>query len=314
MNSSLRNQTAVLAIAGALALGLTSVATAHEPSGAIFTTLPDGSEVNFNHFASKDLVYLDGGPGPGAPIDAAGLDDGTYVFQVTDPSGKKLLSTDPAGCRRFTVSGGVITAVVPSGCQHVTGIDNDHGAQGAITVQLMPYDDTPNPGGVYKVWATRYEDYLLGCAAFGLNEAQALTTVDPGNTPGNRHGFIPGHSKTDNFKVKATAIVECDTRFWDRATGQQLDGLGVTWIDTNGASNKKYAYWAPELQVFHEAHVEAIEPGVHTIVVDDGPGYKIAHVHSPDGTVTEGPTAVAVHIPNIKKDLTVFIDVEVDLD
>ena len=61
---------------------------AHAPSGAIFTTLPDGSEVNYNIYAAKEDVYLDGGPGVGAPQDAAGLDDGRYVFQVTDPSGK----------------------------------------------------------------------------------------------------------------------------------------------------------------------------------------------------------------------------------
>ena len=39
---------------------------------------------------------------------AAGLDDGVYVFQVTDPSGKTLLSTDAVQCRQFTVSGGII--------------------------------------------------------------------------------------------------------------------------------------------------------------------------------------------------------------
>src|SRR5512136_1499488 len=66
------------------------------PSGAIFTTLSDGSEVNLNQFPSKEDVYLDGGPGPGAPQHAAGLDNGIYVFQVTDPSGKVLLSTDAA--------------------------------------------------------------------------------------------------------------------------------------------------------------------------------------------------------------------------
>lgn len=77
---------------------------AHAPSGAIFTTLPDGSEVNYNIYASKDDVYLDGGPGVGAPQTAAGLDDGTYVFQVTDPSGKTLLSTDFGRCRQVVVS------------------------------------------------------------------------------------------------------------------------------------------------------------------------------------------------------------------
>src|SRR3954463_7991674 len=83
---------------------------AHAPSGAIFTTLSDGSEVNLNIFPSKEDVYLDGGPGPGAPQEAAGLDDGVYVFQITDPSGKVLLSQDPANCRQFNVAGGVITS------------------------------------------------------------------------------------------------------------------------------------------------------------------------------------------------------------
>jgi len=133
---------------------------ASAPTGAIFTTLSDGSEVNLNLFPSKDAVYLDGGPGIGAPATAAGLDDGTYVFQVTDPPGKTLLA-DPAKCRQFTVSGGLITGVVPAGgCQHLTGTDIDHGA---VTVQLFPFNDTPNPGGVYKVWVTKVADFLNGC-------------------------------------------------------------------------------------------------------------------------------------------------------
>src|SRR3954451_21463972 len=124
---------------------------ASAPTGAIFTTVADGSEVNANLYHSKDAVYLAGGPGPAAPQTSAGFDDGRYVFQVTDPSGKKLLSTDAAKCRQFDVANGSITNVVASGCQHKTGVDIDHGA---ATVQLMPYADTPNPGGVYKVWAT----------------------------------------------------------------------------------------------------------------------------------------------------------------
>src|SRR5206468_9591475 len=110
-------------------------ALAHSPSGAIFTTVVDGSEINANIYQAKEDVYLDGGPGPGAPQGAAGLDDDTYVFQVTDPSGKTLLSTDAAGCRLFTISGGIIVSTAPSACPHVTGSDVDHNA---LTVQLMP--------------------------------------------------------------------------------------------------------------------------------------------------------------------------------
>ena len=61
--------------------------------------------------------------------------------------------------------------------------------------------------------------------------------------------------------------MEIDTRFFDHSTGEILDNLGVTWIDTLGASNKKYSYWAPHLIMFHEALAEAVEPGVHTIVM-----------------------------------------------
>jgi hypothetical protein len=287
---------AVLAVLPALAAG-------HAPSGAIFTTLPDGSEVNFNHFDAKEDVYLDGGPGPGAPQDAAGLDDGTYVFQVTDPSGKVLLSTDPAQCRQFSVSGGIITSVAPSGaCAHLTGTDVDHGAR---TVQLMPYLDTPNNGGVYKVWVTLTEDY-----------ACSLAEVDCGHvrgSDGHKHGFVPGHSKTDNFKVGDHPIVEIDTRFHqhDHAASMLLDNRGVTWTDPLGGTNKKWSYWAPWLSVFHEALVEAVEVGTHQITIADQSNCKVAHVVY-DGVETDGPGTVSVEIKSIRKDLTVFIDVYCD--
>jgi hypothetical protein len=288
-----------------LALAL-PVAAGAAPSGAIFTTLADGSEVNFNQFPNKSAVYLDGGPGPGAPAEAAGLDDGTYVFQVTNPNGKALLSTDPANCRQFTVAGGLITGVVATGCQHLTGLDEDHGA---TTVQLMPYENTPNKGGVYKVWATRVEDYLAGCEALGV--PLGLSVVDCGTDPGNLHGFVPADSKTDNFKVKSGPIIEIDTRFFDHQTGAILDNRSVTWTDPLGSSNVKWSYYKPSLLVFHEAHVEAIEAGVHHITIADQPGCVVAHV-SYAGDTTDGPTTVNVRINNESKDRTVFIDVYCD--
>src|SRR5258705_11075420 len=105
------------------------IARADPLTGAIFTTVADGSEVNFNIYAAKEDVYLDGGPGPAAPQGAAGLPDGSYVFQVTNPSGKTLLSTDQAGCRQFTVLNGIINSVQPAiafACPHVTGTDVDN--------------------------------------------------------------------------------------------------------------------------------------------------------------------------------------------
>jgi hypothetical protein len=307
---TLRVALGLLALCSVLAVRL----AAHAPSGAIFTTVADGSEVNFNIYPSKEAVYLDGGPGPGAPQTAAGLDDGRYVFQVTDPSGKVLLSSDRARCRQFDVLNGIITAVVDTDCEHKTGLDIDHGA---VTVQLMPYNNTPNPGGVYKVWVTEVNDFLAGCAKYGVNNG--LNVVDCGSKiGGNAHGFIPSHSKTDNFKVKTAGAREIDTRFFSdlNRNGSRdddeplIDGLSVTWTDTLGASNKKSSYFSSALNINHEAHVEAIEDGTHSITISNQPGCTVGGVFV-DGewAPQDGPQTVQVVVSKRDKEITLFIDV-----
>ncbi|HET9506858.1 MAG TPA: hypothetical protein VFO81_02850 [Gaiellaceae bacterium] len=285
-----------LAIVGSVAIALASVAVgvAHPPatplSGAIFTTDVTGEPVNLNHYAAKEDVYLNGGPGINAPDDAAGLPAGTYYFQVTDPSGKTLLSTDAVACRQFTVdASGVITGVTGP-CPHATGAD---GEDGGATVQLFPYLDTPNNGGVYKVWVTPITD--LDCDA-----------------PGNKHCFVPHHSKTDNFKVKAKNIVEIDTRFSKPGVADYIDGLAATWIDTNGASNIKYSEYNPAVLAFHEAHVEAAEQGNHQIVISDQPGCTIDDAHAAGKTYlpVNGSVTVPVTVKNHSAgDATYFVDV-----
>ena len=270
-----------------------STAAAHAPSGAIFTTLPDGTEVNYNIYAAKEDVYLVGGPGPGAPQSAAGLDNGTYVFQVTDPSGKTLLSTDAAICRQFTVANAIITGVIANGCEHLTGLDVDHGA---VTVQLMPYSDTPNPGGEYKVWVTRVEDF-----------ACSLTGPDCGRTGNNFHGFIPRHCKTDNFKVHGTPL-EIDTRFFSR-DGAFIDGLGITWTDPLGGSNLKWSYLDTSLDINHEAHVEAVEKGTHQIQIANQPGCTVGMIKVAGVAQNKvGPQTIRVDISSTSP-ITTFIDV-----
>ena len=182
-------------------------AQSNKVSGAIFTTLGDGTAVNANIYQSKCAVYLDGGPGPNAPAGAAGLPDGDYYFQVTDPSGKQLLSTDVVSNRRFMVLNGVIVAYVGfGGPVHPTGIDQDHPELGATTIRLAnatcpeDYRDSPNNGGTYKVWATPVGD-------FAGNPAEVDS--DCGN--GCFHGFVPSKSKTDNFKAKSGSPTFCLT-------------------------------------------------------------------------------------------------------
>lgn len=210
-------------------------------SGAIFTTTPDGSIVNENvHYNKKKEVYLDGGPPPNAPQTAAGLPDGYYVFQVTDPSGGFLLSEDPSKCRIVRVSDGVIVELVapstlglgladtydppgpkgpfpchiqdgPDGAaggsqRHDTNTDTDHGPP-AIVVQLMPFADTPNPGNVYKAWMTPLTDYV---AKNGDLEDIPHQIRVRGKFQGFRpdQGFGPPRDsvKTDNFKVKDARV------------------------------------------------------------------------------------------------------------
>jgi len=105
-------------------------------SGAIFTTDVSCGSTNLNLYNDKDEVYLNGGPAhPGA----AGLPDGSYFVEVTEPDG--------------TLLGRSATAVV-----HVTdGLFDQcyHLLEICLTTSssytVAGYDTSSNPGGEYKV-------------------------------------------------------------------------------------------------------------------------------------------------------------------
>jgi len=189
-------------------------------TGALFTTVVDGSIVNANvQYPSKCDVYLNGGPGRNAPAGAAGLPGGDYYFQVTDPNGGTLLSTDVVSNRRLHVSSNGVFGAYSGfgGPSHPTGIDQNHPELGAITVRLAnatcPADflDSPNGGGVYKVWVTPVADFVGD-----------PTIVDNNCGNGCYHGFVPSKSKTDNFKVAPTTATFCLT-----VIKQLVDSNGV---------------------------------------------------------------------------------------
>jgi hypothetical protein len=281
-------------------LGLAAAAAAPaalaDVSGAIYTTVFNGTEVNFNIYDNKLDVYLNGGPGKGAGSPSPGLvPDGIYIFMVTDPSGKDLLSTDPARCRQVVVTGGITTAVVDTDCEHNVGPLQPGGS---VAVQLMPYNDTPNNGGEYKAWMTPLVSYA--CAD--------LNVID---CPNAKHGFIESESKTDNFKVDAVED-EIDARFYD-TFGNVLDQRKITWHDTLGASNTKWSYYDPAHWVLHEAHVEAPEIGTHFIKIENQPGCTVGKVFVDNvKTKAEGPQTVPVRITKtmkMKGKFTVFVDV-----
>ncbi|MDB6163001.1 MAG: hypothetical protein JWL98_433, partial [Xanthomonadaceae bacterium] len=134
-------------------------------------------------------VYINGGPTK-SPCQAGKIEYGNYIFQVTIPSGATMLSTDVITDRGFSVLNGIIY-----------GYSGPHGQSvgpcGSDTVQLIPYDDTPNAGGVYKVWVTRQTDYYA-----------------------NGNKFVPGSTKTDNFRIKPSIVAETGTinayKFYDK--------------------------------------------------------------------------------------------------
>jgi hypothetical protein len=276
------------ALAGALVfLGVSSLSAG--VSGAIFTTNSAGTVVNGNQYDSPCSVYLNGGPGPHAPAHAAGLPDGDYYFQVTDPSGRQLLSTDPVANRHFTVSGGVIVAYVGDGSDpiHLTGPDQND--PGGITIRLAnlscPVDflATSNNGGAYKVWVT---------PAANFNGNPAL--VDNTCGTGCFHGFLPAASKTDNFKVNTASTTFCLTvqkLFLQTDTGIYLPQPGWEFDVTDPLSvvNKFFTDTTGQLVVCDLA------PGAYTVAED--PTSNVAGITWNVGVdVTQTiPTAVTIN-------------------
>ncbi len=261
-------------ILAVLLLVVASSASAQLP-GAIFTTTQHGTRVNANQYQEKcgSLgVWLDGGPPPNAPQGAAGLPDGDYYFQVTDPSGKVLLSTDPVVNRQFHVTDGIITGTSGLG-NHNTDSDIDHPP--ARTIELcapgVPFNDTPNNGGVYKAWVTPVGSFVGD-----------PTIVDNGYKPGYFHGFIPASSKVDNFKVKGTAAVACMavSKFIDAngngimepALGEiHFGGWGFTVIDPLGAQIDGKMFTIAHLKDCYPGLFNLV-PGKYTIIEDDTDG------------------------------------------
>jgi hypothetical protein len=140
--------------------------------GAIFTTNYACGGVNVNIFASKDDVYLDGGP---AHAGAVGLPDGEYYVRVTMPDGTLLGTSVGSGDDTpVEVTGGAFISCYQLSAILIKASDSTPG-----------YDDTGNPGGEYKVWvsmvstfdnnSTKTDNFKLGPASGPL--PQGLLTV-----------------------------------------------------------------------------------------------------------------------------------------
>jgi hypothetical protein len=167
-----------------VALAIPGVASAAPLSGAVFTTDSTCSGVDLNIYQSKDDVYFDGGPAhPGA----AGLPDGHYYIQVTEPNGTLLGSSVGSGTETpIHVVGGE-----PVDCYQLSSIliKASDGTQG--------YDDTSNAGGEYKMWIS--------------------------TSP----SFANSASKTDNFKVNSSGSGDNDEALLSVRKYYDADADGV---------------------------------------------------------------------------------------
>jgi hypothetical protein len=156
--------------------------------GAIFTTNNTCAGVDLNIYASKDDVYLDGGPQGNGPS----LPSGSYYVQVTEPNGTLLgTSVGAANPTPFVVASDGTANCIQLSSALLKASD-----------QSVGYDDTSNPGGEYKVWASK----------------------DP--------TFANDGSKTDNFKVSSSGQPASisGVKFYDL----NLDGVqdnGETFIN-----------------------------------------------------------------------------------
>jgi hypothetical protein len=162
---------------------------------------------NCNIYGDVSDVWLNGGP-----AQTVG-GDGTYFFAVLSPGGQAdpndgtadLLSTDSYTNRTFTVSGGT---VFYSGTHLFDSVEGK--------IQLMPYSQTPNPGGVY---------ILAICQLLPSGFAQPVT---------------PSSCKYDAFKVQSNSTVQppfVDPTVTKSAAGAYTDTW--TWGITKAVNTNK---------------------------------------------------------------------------
>jgi hypothetical protein len=142
------------------------VQTVRSVAGAGFSTfdqarggcLDSPNGVDCNNYEAKDAVYMSGGPS------AAGLSDGYYYFAVLAPGFQNDGFIDGAmGNLSDTVAGGTegdrgsgddianrTFRVADHGIVEYAGTHAwGRSPLGKDILQLLPYDDTDNPGGVY---------------------------------------------------------------------------------------------------------------------------------------------------------------------
>jgi len=155
------------------------------------------------------------------------------------------------------------------------------------TLQMMPYDDTPNNGGVYKAWVTPVGDGTIGGGGF----VGDITQVDNPCGPGCFHGFIPARSKTDNFKVgekEPRFCLNVHKAFQDKNGTVGVANWEIFVTDPLGVTNNYFTRADGSYELC------GLTAGVYTVEESqtfDGATYVVT-ITQVNGVVIEPPTPV----------------------
>jgi uncharacterized repeat protein (TIGR01451 family) len=242
-------------------------------SGAIYTSNFDGTIVNQNHYPTKPDVYLTGGPCQGG----SHLDPGDYYFEVSIPNTSTLLSTDAIGNRKFTVgANGFITGTSGThgthavGCQGVTG----------VTIQLIPFNDTTNAGGEYKLTVATAST-VEACDGFNAEAVQSICG--------------DADQKSDNFKVAASGSL----KIVKAVDGGEASGDFTFHVDcgNDGTFDKTVTFPNPG-----SVTISDLADGAVCTVTETGMPAAPANFHWGAPTITGSPAT-------IKGDATVTVTV-----
>ena len=245
-----------------LALGLLAsfvcvVSVSAQAPGPVQTL--DGSGAARPVFSSKDDVFLAAGAFPSDPCTAAGsLSDGIYYFQVTDATGRSLLSTDTVERRAFRVRNGRIDSTYvnspfpePLPADFLAPVQTHEvgptSACGSSSIELAPFLDAGPGQAAYLVWITPESRF-----------AGATDAVDNDCGEGCFHGFQPEFSRMSAFRVEDKR--NCQATFCVS---------GVKYADVNGNGVR-----------------DAGEPGLAGVEIraDNGTGPVLSGLTGADGT------------------------------
>lgn len=244
-------------------------------TGAIWTTDSSCSVVDGNIFNNKSDVFLNGGP---QNNNSSGLEDGEYYIKVTTPDGDPLGESSP-----------VTVSVINGQFDHCIDL-----------YDLTNFDNTTNAGGVYKVWASKDENFSNNCSKtdnFKVIPEEESTcepgekgwayAVDENNQGTTKNGVTIPADRSDENKMLGEAVSGDDTDFFSIGKNgsvvlsfeygaKNVDGDDLSFHETTWGNRVAYGEEKAMVEVAQTLNGPWIGIGEVSNLDDDGePGMKL---------------------------------------